>query len=272
MNSNQLIKHMITCLAYFLASQLRTSGAFAYIVKKVDVPALSPQSLPQSIPATVFLPSPTGTFPAVVILHTCAGVDEDMLQWGQGLAKRGYVAIIADSFAVRGKKNCIDGRQLQRWERVSDAYSAAVYLKKIPSLEINKIGLLGFSYGGGTAVNIALNNSGNELFAAAVTFYPATLDQQTLSNSHLPLLVLFGEKDSEINTPQLLRWSSSNDAKGRLSIVSYPDSYHRFDHIGPQIEQRIDQTGMAHIRGYNKISASDARSRTYRFFDQWLKK
>lgn len=246
--------------------------ANAFTVSKVEVPPLLPQSHAPSIPATLYLPAASGPRPALVILHTCGGIDGDVIRWGEDFASRDYTVIIPDSFGARGKNNCSDGRQIQRWERVSDAYSAAAFLKRLPSPRIGKIGLLGFSYGGGTTINIALNDSGNELFQAAVAFYPATLADQAFHKPNMPLLVTYGENDTEIDRPALKKWAQEDGNTGLLSFVTYANTWHRFDHPGPRYEVRTDPRGVSHSRGYNEVAASDARSRTLRFFDQRLGK
>jgi len=59
-------------------------------------------------------PEGQGPFPALVLLHACDGLREDVyLPWMKRLRTWGYVALLVDSFGPRGEFNlCADERNL----------------------------------------------------------------------------------------------------------------------------------------------------------------
>jgi len=99
----------------------------------------------------LFKPEGNGRFPAVVVLHGCAGIDYHFRAWAEQLVEWGYVALIADSFRPRGvNRVCGKSYRVPGLERASDAYGAAIYLKQLPYVVSENIGLMGFSHGGWT--------------------------------------------------------------------------------------------------------------------------
>jgi dienelactone hydrolase len=89
----------------------------------------------------------------VVVLHGCAGIDYHFRAWAEQLKKWGYVALIVDSFSPRGvNRVCGQSYRVPDLERAGDAYGAAIYLKQLPYVDSDNIGLMGFSHGGWTGL------------------------------------------------------------------------------------------------------------------------
>src|SRR5690242_3895254 len=53
----------------------------------------------------LYRPEGSGAFPAIVLAHTCAGVNAHTETWGKRLASWGYVTVAPDSFGPRGLKS-----------------------------------------------------------------------------------------------------------------------------------------------------------------------
>src|SRR6185295_7601682 len=51
---------------------------------------------------TLYRPAGQGPFPAVILLHGCAGVRRKDTQWAEALRQEGYVALVVDSLSGRG--------------------------------------------------------------------------------------------------------------------------------------------------------------------------
>src|SRR5271154_6030415 len=78
---------------------------------------------------TLTLPKGTPPFPAVILMHGCGGMTQNMNVWAQRLRSWGYAALILDSFAPRGIENvCGRGNQFPPRERAKDAFTAAAWL------------------------------------------------------------------------------------------------------------------------------------------------
>jgi dienelactone hydrolase len=107
----------------------------------------------------LYKPEGNGQFPAVVVLHGCAGIDYHFRAWAEQLKKWGYVALIVDSFSPRGvDRVCGQSYRVPDLERAADAYGAATYLKQLPYVDSDKIGLMGFSHGGWTGLRAVQKN------------------------------------------------------------------------------------------------------------------
>src|SRR5580704_7268540 len=77
-----------------LASCARTGSD-----KAADFPA---EAKPGTVFNALYRPSGGGPFPAVVLLHTCAGLGPHVHAWARKLQDWGYVALVVDSFTPRG--------------------------------------------------------------------------------------------------------------------------------------------------------------------------
>src|SRR5262249_53636772 len=111
------------------------------------------------LPVKVFLPEGKGPFPAVIILHTCSGIIPGTTaeaDWGEELAKAGYVGAVPDSFRPRGFPDgvCSDVSRIAQMivGRADDVYVVAKALTKLPEVDPNRIGMMGGSQGARTVL------------------------------------------------------------------------------------------------------------------------
>src|SRR5579885_3712775 len=140
------------------------------------------------IPAELMKPEGPGPFPAVVVLHDCSGLGPRSSgaprRWARFLVERGYVVIIPDSFAPRGYPGgvCTVRRNggINARVRLPDAYAALRYLQAQPYVDPRRVGVMGGSHGGWSALaasNSELSSSyaadAKPGFAAAIALYPA---------------------------------------------------------------------------------------------------
>src|SRR5262249_25858846 len=56
---------------------------------------------PLAVPAWELRPEGAGPFPAVVLMHGCAGISESNHEWSRWFRDKGYVALLVDSWAPR---------------------------------------------------------------------------------------------------------------------------------------------------------------------------
>ncbi len=183
------------------------------------------------------------------------------------------MAVIIDSFGPRGLSNIsYDYGQITQLHRIKDLYGAREYLKTKSFVDGTRIGIMGFSHGGGTVLD-AINQNGeyvkrkflnhdNSGFAFAIAFYPGC----PFANGPytVPLLIVTGELDD---------WTPARDcqlmidkyreqsAEMRLEII--PDAHHAFD--GPWELQYLD-----HVKA--TIGANPAaKSRAVNIVDDFVK-
>ena len=140
----------------------------------------------------LFRPAGEGKHPAVVFLHGCGGlfnratgfINARELDWTRELTQRGYVVLMVDSFGPRnqGEMCSLRGFKLKVYlKRPRDAYGALLFLQAQPDVRPDRIGVIGWSEGGGTVLfAIGVQSTGRPAqllqgdFRAAVAFYPAS--------------------------------------------------------------------------------------------------
>jgi len=186
-------------------------------------------------------PQGAGPFPAVVVMHGCDGINQNTRRWAERLVGWGYAALIVDSFRSRGLTNvCGHGLLVPPSARARDAVEAKNYLRSLPNIAKGRVGLLGFSHGGWSA--LAASSS----FSAVVAFYPFCTGSIP-SNT----LVLIGGADD---------WTPAQRCRGGAgNLKVYAGATHAFD------APRSERTYLGHRMAYDDGAASDAQERTRQF-------
>lgn len=233
----------------------------------VSFPTLQSSGQHVMIRATVDRPSGTGPFPAIVLLHHCGGIDGDLKSLARHFTAEGYVTIIPDSFGSRGVGAvCVSGA-VTEGERVPDAYAAADYLRSLPEVRPDRIGVIGFSHGAGTITWLVSSNPLSKPFQAAVAYYPNCERRRDAINA--PTLVLSGAKDDWTPAEPCTAWGQRVHDEARLTVVVYPDTYHSFDK--PRTHDVPGRGHQMHHLEYNAAATADAGERTEAFLAKWLK-
>ncbi|MBL8519880.1 MAG: dienelactone hydrolase family protein [Betaproteobacteria bacterium] len=222
------------------ASQGRANHADLVFPKEAtELSAFSP------IAMGIWKPAGAGPFPALVIVHSCGGLKQQLGYWRSEAIKRGYVAFIIDAFSARGAANCRPSIPIPRTRGVKDILDAAAHIKTFPFVDRNKVGMIGFSWGAttgliaGSRAYAAEAAPGREPVAATVSLYPncfappfgGTQGNEFLRADHAtPTLLLMGELDTE--TPPSECLSRLPALKARDAPVEwhvYKDATHCWD-------------------------------------------
>lgn len=256
----------------------------------VSFPSLAP-SAPVEIRARVERPPGPGPFPAVVLLHGCGGVSDQLTRWARWLAGRGYLALVLDSFGPRGVPgNCAPDSpdDMPTTARFDDAMGALTYLQSRPDVVPGRIAAIGFSQGGGYAMSV-INGPSIERargrgvrvpatgYAAAIAVYPGGCEHYANEQVVRPLLVLIGAADDWTPAPRCEAMVSALNGRGaNASIVLYPGAYHYFDVEGlaltvlPDVGNDSKPGGRGATVGYDAAAAADARRRIDAFLSRYL--
>ena len=199
---------------------------------------------PASLPAELTMPQGTGPFPAVIILHGCAGLGPPvararLVEYASWYADRGYAGLIVDSFTPRGVSTLCLGGEPAPLARAFDAYRALEYLAGLGSIDPRRVVLQGHSHGGATVLTaldeVTAEMAGTPLrFAAGVAYYPPCAYEAGAYGSaelYAPVLILIGEKDDW--TPaadcERLHARQQRQAPGRMRLIVHPGATHGFD-------------------------------------------
>ena len=87
----------------------------------------------------IFIPSKDGKYPAVLVLHSKAGLTKHETEYAQKLCLNGYVALTVNYFTGEGN-NTMKGYE---------------YLTNHPNVDPTRIGAVGFSRGAREALDLA---------------------------------------------------------------------------------------------------------------------
>ena len=216
--------------------------------------------------------------PAVVALHGCGGpwARRDR-QWQEILAGAGHPSLFPDSFGSRGlgsqckvtERTVRPGR-----ERRADTVAAVNWLAAQPATPPGGVVVIGWSNGGSTVLAAA----GEGVMPAGVVrgfiaFYPGCRAYARRKNwaPSAPLLILMGESDDW--TPAAPCHDLAARFPDKITLVTYPDTFHDFDVPGRPVRPRTGlaytagSTGLAHT-GTNEASRADAIARVLAFLAQ----
>ena len=152
-----------------------------------------------------------GPFPAIVVTHSCGGVDTRALRERmQELLEAGYLVLMLDSFKPRGQKDCRNSvvRNPLVWR---DTLDALAHLHTLKEVDKSRIYQVGYSMGAFTAAVVASPSvhayfGSPHRFRASVGWYGSCGFQASPSApvSHFlrfdtdrPVLLLMAEADRE---------------------------------------------------------------------------
>jgi uncharacterized protein len=187
----------------------------------------------------------TGKVPAVVIAHGSAGIDTRGSFYAAEINKAGIATLEIDMWAARGWLGGITGRPLGVPETLPDAYGALKFLSAQPHIDPQRIGILGFSWGGVVALLCAtqpytqLFTRGALKFAAHVANYPVCWVYNQLpgyafdSFTGAPVLIQAGDLDAYDNPDTCTNLVESLPAAARsfISLKMYKRATHAWDRL-----------------------------------------
>jgi dienelactone hydrolase len=275
--SNPIVLIILAGLPFGLLWRMRRTLAILMLLLFAGVAEAEPVHFPSKTVGSVsagpeisgwlYRPAGAGPFPAIVLAHTCGGVNEHTEMWAKRLVGWGYVVLAPDSFGPRGEKNvCARGNVVSGNMRVADMAGALDFLSAQPFVQHDRIGLIGHSHGGWTTVRSVQKNYGLAArgLRAAVAYYPSCTAAFDI-HVDLPLLILIGDKDDWTPADSCRKLQAAGFDKPELvQVVYYPNARHSFDYNVP------DRSAFGHRLGYDPAAAPDAEARTRTFFEKYL--
>jgi dienelactone hydrolase len=196
--------------------------------------------------------------PAAVLMHGCGGMltsrgllPQGRRDWAERMARRGYVALMVDSFTPRGFRSVCEivgsERPAQPWEtRVADAYAALDYLVTRADVDPKHVLVVGWSHGGSTVTGVVRPEAlGRRVtgphFRAAIAFYPGCTRPLRLKSyrTTMPMLILHGEEDDWTPVaPCIALAETLKSSRFPPELIVYPGAYHGFDAPGGRVIYR----------------------------------
>jgi len=145
------------------------------------------------------------------------------------LASQGYVVLAVDLYNGKVASTSEQARQYvtsyDSTNGIDNMNSATTYLDEIFSPE--KIGSIGWCFGGGQSLQLALNN--DEMDATVIYYGSLVTDTETLSSIQWPVLGIFAELDKGITVDTVNVFESSlNELEIQNDITIYSGVDHAF--------------------------------------------
>ena len=174
--------------------------------------------------------------PAVVMIHEWWGLNQNIKDMANLLAKNGFVVLAADLYHGKVTDDPQHAMELVQTARnnqnssTANLQAAVKYLSSAPNVDNKKIVSLGWCFGGGQSLQLALNSQEHPL-AATILYYgtPLVTDNESISKIKWPVLGIFGDKDEAIPIAEINQFRSSLNESGiKNEIHVYSGVGHAF--------------------------------------------
>jgi carboxymethylenebutenolidase len=204
-----------------------------------------------------------GPQPAVLVIHENRGLNEHIKDVTRRVAKGGYIALGIDLLSRQGGTAKYSDpqalsaafRDLQRAALLDDLQSSLDYLKKQDFVRGDRLGTVGFCFGGGNVSNLAVNTKD---LAAAVTYYGTPLALEKLDDLACPWLGIYAELDARLTGAVGPVVAALVEKKKPFGLHIYPGTNHAFNNdTGPR---------------FHRAAAVSAWAQTMAFFETNLRK
>jgi carboxymethylenebutenolidase len=112
-------------------------------------------------------------------------------------------------------------------QSISNLQAAVNYVSSLPFVDSSKIASIGWCFGGGQSLQLALHSQQHPL-VATILYYgtPLVTDKQELSKIKWPVLGIFGDKD------QAIPLSNIQQFKTALDSISISNEIHIYKGLG----------------------------------------
>lgn len=229
----------------------------------VDTVAVTFPGLEGPIKGYEARPKGAGPFPGLIVIHENRGLTEHIKDVTRRFANQGYAVLGVDLLSRVGGRdkfatddeavNAINS--LSREGVIQDLQSAFDYWKGRPYVKGDRVGVIGYCWGGGNALLMATRVPG---FRATVVYYgtnPSNIDD--VANITGPVLGIYGEQDTRIsmNVPALAEAMKKHNKSFEYKV--FPGAAHAF----------FNDTGA----NYHPQAAAEAWPMTLAFLERNLK-
>jgi carboxymethylenebutenolidase len=176
----------------------------------------------------------TQKLPAVVMIHEWWGLNDNIKDMANMLAKEGYVVLAVDLY---GEVATDPGRAMELSssvrnnpeEAVANMQGAVNYLGSLENVNSSRIASLGWCFGGGQSLQLALNSEEHPLAATVIYYGNLVNDTESLSKIKWPVLGIFGDQDQSIPVDSVMQFEQALNEIGITNeIYIYPGVGHAF--------------------------------------------
>jgi carboxymethylenebutenolidase len=205
-------------------------------------------------------PSGAGPFPGLIVIHEWWGLNDYVKLAADRFAKNGYAVLAVDLFgkvATKPEDAMTLVRGLNQTEATARMLSAGDYLRSQSYVIADRVGSLGWCFGGAQSLQLALNDP--KLVAAVIYYGQPVADPKELSKIHAVVLGIFGEADASIPMERVQEFDQALTKVGVThEIHTYPGAKHAF-------------ASPTHGANYMPEAAADADRKAGAFLAKYLK-
>ena len=177
----------------------------------------------------------TQKLPAVIMIHENRGLNDNIKATANLLSKQGYVVLAVDLFQGEVTTDPNRARELSSFVRNNSDIanknipSAVSYLSSLENVNASRIASLGWCFGGGQSLQLALNSEGHPLAATVIYYGNLVNNTETLSKIKWPVLGIFGDQDQSIPVNTVKQFGQALNEVGVINeIYIYPGVGHAF--------------------------------------------
>lgn len=204
-----------------------------------------------------------GKLPAVVMIHEWWGLNQNIKDMANLLAKQGFVVLAADLYHGKVADDPQLAMELVQMARnnqnssIANLQAAVKHLSLASNVDNTKIASLGWCFGGGQSLQLALNSQEHPL-AATILYYgtPLVTDKESLAKINWPVLGIFGDNDEAIPISEVNQFRTSLNQSGITNEIDiYKGVGHAFanpsgDNYAPQETADAWQKTLSFLKKY----------------------
>lgn len=177
-------------------------------------------------------PAAEGVYPAIMVCHENRGLNPHIRDVARRFAKNGYVAIALDLLSREGGTAAHDRDAVPALlteagadRHVGDFLAAADYLQTLDYVDGERLGMIGFCFGGGITWRVA---TALPTLKAAAPFYGPAPELDQVPNIQAAVLGVYAEQDERINAGIEPLQDALEAAGTTHQINIYPGVNHAF--------------------------------------------
>ncbi len=238
------------CLFTTLSSFAATSTPVSY------------KSGDETVQGVLYKPAGKGPFPTLIVIHEYWGLNDWVKEQASKLADEGYESLAVDLYRGKVATTPEEAHELVRGvpedRAARDLRAAFSYLESRQEVKKGRIGSIGWCWGGGYSLNLALAEP--KLHTAVINYGHLATDPAALAKINASILGIFGGQDRGITADDVRKFEQALKKAGKkVEIHIYPDAGHAFENPNNK-------------EGYRPDDAADAWTHTVNFLASTLKK
>ncbi|MDR3625242.1 MAG: dienelactone hydrolase family protein [Ignavibacteriaceae bacterium] len=213
-----------------------------------------------TVSAYLAVPKGEGKYPALIVIHEWWGLTPWMKSNADSFAKKGYIALAVDLYRGKSTSDPKEAMELvknfSKDRAIVDLKAAYDYLSNLQNVDNQKIGSIGWCFGGGYSFQAALNIP--QLKMCIINYGTVSSDEDVIRNIHCPVLCIHGDEDKAIPPDSIKAFDKAAKSIGlNVDVEFFPGMGHAFMNPGNS--------------GYKQEIVDMAWKDIYEFLDKNLK-